>query len=211
MKQIALCLKQKVKKGYENDRSVLNGYKTIATIKGGGYKRLSKLAAEYSKQLGSTIVSYQQNSYYFFECDALERGLAAVCIETLFTLTKDHGSGVVCDYFVSGEHTNTIVEDAEYHLEELRKQKKFGSMRKILEQLYVLQRKLMAYSFTIDYRYDQKGEVFICVTIFVKSDSTPQSFAFYPFRSLEGNIREYQCLVDLLEGRVEEREELDIF
>ena len=46
---------------------------------------------------------------------------------------------------------------------------------------------------------------------FVKSDSTPQSFAFYPFRSLEGNIREYQCLVDLLEGRVEEREELDIY
>ena len=211
MKQIALCLKQKVKKGYENDRSVLNGYKTIATIKGGGYKRLSKLAAEYSKQLGSTIVSYQQNSYYFFECDALERGLAAVCIETLFTLTEDHGSGVVCDYFVSGEHVNTIVEDAQYHLEELQKEKEFGSMRKIVEKLHVLQKKLLAYSFNIDYRFDDKGDVFIVVSVFMKSDSNPQSFAFYNFRSVEGNMREYQYLVDLLEGRVEQREELDIF
>lgn len=207
MKQIVLCLKQKVKAGHENDYGVLNGYKTIYTIKGGGYKKLCKLAKDYSKKIGELYIEDK----WFCSSDDLEMCLAAVCVETLFVLTKDHGSGVVCDYFEHGEHVNTIVEDAEYHLEELRKQKKFGSMRKILEQLYVLQRKLMAYSFTIDYRYDQKGEVFICVTIFVKSDSTPQSFAFYPFRSVEGNIREYQCLVDLLEGRVEEREELDIY
>lgn len=210
MKRVVLCLKQKVKQGHENDFGVLNGYKTIYTIKGGGYKKLCKLAAEYSKRIGDSVF-FDKKGYYFFDCDVLESGLAAVCVETLFTLTKDHGEGVVCDYYENGEHTNTIVEGAEYHLEKLRKQRKFGSMRKILEQLYVLQRKLMAYSFTIDYRFDEKGEVFICVSIFVKSDSTPQSFAFYPFRSLEGNIREYQCLVDLLEGRVEEREELDIY
>ena len=209
MKQIVLCLKQKVKTGHENDYGVLNGYKTVYTINGGGYKRLSKLAAEYSKRIGDS--AFFDKNYYFFDCDVLEGGLAAVCVETLFTLTKDHGEGVVCDYYENGKHTNTIVEDAKYHLEELRKQKKFGSMRKILEQLYVLQRKLMAYSFTIDYRYGEKGEVFICVTVFVKSDSEPQSFAFYPFRSVEGNMKEFQCLLDVLEGRVEQREELDIF
>lgn len=207
MKRVVLCLKQKVRQGHENDFGVLNGYKTVYTIKGGGYKKLCKLAKDYSKKIGNLYIEDK----WFCSSDDLEWRLAAVCVETLFTLTKDHGEGVVCDYYENGEHTNTIVEDAKFHLEELGKQKKFGSMRKILEQLYVLQRKLMAYSFTIDYRYDEKGEVFICVTIFVKSDSTPQSFAFYPFRSVEGNIREYQCLVDLLEGRIEEREELDIF
>lgn len=198
MKRVVLCLKQKVKQGHENDFGVLNGYKTIYTIKGGGYKKLCKLAKDYSKKIGNLYIEDK----WFCSSDDLEWRLAAVCVETLFVLTKDHGSGVVCDYFEHGEHVNTIVEDAKHYFEEERKRKEFGTMKKILNKLYALQKKGIAYVFEIGFRKYEDGVVSILVKLFMKADSEPQNFAFYNFEDIDKHIREYECLLEVFEGHL---------
>lgn len=202
MKRVVLCLKQKVKQGHENDFGVLNGYKTIYTIKGGGYKKLCKLAKDYSKKIGELYIEDK----WFCSSDDLEMCLAAVCVETLFVLTKDHGSGVVCDYFEHGEHVNTIVEDAKHYFEEERKRKEFGTMKKILNKLYALQKKGIAYVFEIGFRKYEDGVVSILVTLFMKADSEPQNFSFYNFEDIDKHIREYECLLEVFEGHLEKEE-----
>jgi hypothetical protein len=201
MKRVVLCLKQKVRQGHENDFGVLNGYKTIYTIKGGGYKKLCKLAKDYSKKIGNLYI----DDKWFCSSDDLEWRLAAVCVETLFTLTKDHGSGVVCDYFEHGEHVNTIVEDAKHYLEEERKRKEFGTLKKILNKLYALQKKGIAHSFEIDFRKYEDGAVSVNVVLFMKADSEPQCFSFYDFEDADKHIREYECLLEVFEGHLERR------
>lgn len=207
MKKVVLCLKQKVKQGHENDYGVLNGYKTIYTIKGGGYKKLCKLAKDYSKKIGELYIEDK----WFCSSDDLEWRLAAVCVETYFPSTQDHNGGVVCDYFEHGEHMNTIVEDARHYFEEERKRKEFGTIKKILNKLYALQKRNLVHSFSIDYRNDSVGDDYVCVTIFKNNGSTPQSFAFYNFEDINKHIRKYECLVNLIEGQSEEREELNTF
>jgi len=199
MKRVVLCLKQKVKQGHENDFGVLNGYKTIYTIKGGGYKKLCKLAKDYSKKIGELYIEDK----WFCYCDALEYGLAAVCVETYFL--NEEKCGVVCDYFEHGEHVNTIVEDAKHYFEEERKRKEFGTLKKILNKLYALQKKGIAYVFEIDFRKYEDGVVSILVTLFMKADSEPQNFAFYDFEDIDKHIREYECLLEVFEGHLEER------
>lgn len=201
MKRVVLCLKQKVKQGHENDYGVLNGYKTVYTIKGGGYKKLCKLAKDYSKKIGEFYIEDK----WFCSSDDLEWHLAAVCVETYFSSTQDHNDGVVCDYFEHGEHVNTIVEDAKHYFEEERKRKEFGTLKKILNKLYALQKKGIAYVFEIGFRKYEDGMVSILVTLFMKADSEPQNFAFYNFEDIDKHIREYECLLEVFEGHLEKR------
>ena len=203
MKRVVLCLKQKVKQGHENDYGVLNGYKTVYTIKGGGYKKLCKLAKDYSKKIGELYIEDK----WFCSSSDLEWHLAAVCVETYFSSTQDHNGGVVCDYFEHGEHVNTIVEDAKHYSEEERKRKEFGTLKKILNKLYALQKKGIAYVFEIDFRKYDDGVVSILVTLFMKADSEPQNFAFFDFEDIDKHIRKYECLLEVFEGHLEKKEE----
>ena len=205
MKRVVLCLKQKVKQGHENDFGVLNGYKTTCTIKGGGYASLLKKAEDFSKKIGDGFIG----NYFFGSSDVVDYGLAAVCLETV--MLKEEGSGVICDYFVNGVHSDTKVESADFYLIEENKKKEFGTMGRILKNVQALQKRNLVHSFSIDYRNDSVGDDYVCVTIFKNNDSTPQSFAFYNFRTINDNIKEYECLVNLIDGRAEEREELNTF
>ena len=63
----------------------------------------------------------------------------------------------------------------------------------------------LVHSFSIDYRNDSVGDDFVCVTIFKNNDSTPQCFAFYNFEDIDKHIREYECLLEVFEGHLEER------
>lgn len=201
MKKIILCLKQKVTAGHEKDYGVMNGYKTVKTISGGGYERLFKKA----ELLSTHISELEVDGTYFWSDNGLERGLGVVTVETIF-VEKDR-QGVVCDYFMNGEHMATHIEDATYYIEQMKKEREFGTMKAILKKLQKLQIEYHINSFNIDYRFDEKNEPYICVMLFIKHESPCNNFAFYDFRSVDDNIKEYECLLEVLEGRTENRRE----
>lgn len=194
MKIVELRLKQKAAKGHEKDYLVSNGLLATNVIRGGGYKKLYKKAQELSKHIGETIVTNGDSEYWFLTTESVDYGLAAVCLETF--IVNEDCYYVESKYFVDGEHVDTRIESGIAYVEERKKKKEFGTLKKVLRKLQVLQSKSHVRSFDIVYENEAEESLIVC--IFKNGYENYLNVGFYKWQTVDDYIESYNNIVDFL-------------
>lgn len=194
MKIVELRLKQKAAEGHEKDYLVSNGLLATYVIRGGGYKKLYKKAQELSKHIGEINVTNGDSEYWFLTTESVDYGLAAVCLETF--IVNEDCYYVESKYFVDGEHVDTRIESGIAYVEERKKKKEFGTLKKVLRKLQVLQSKSHVRSF--DIVYENEAEESLIVSIFKNGYENYLNVGFYKWQTVDDYIESYNNIVDFL-------------